>query len=134
MGVDMNDCIFCKIARGELHSYKIWENDDFVAFLSLYPETEGMTIVIPKEHIPSYFLEVDDEVVCELMIAAKEVARILDTKLDNVLRTKVVFEGLEIDHLHAKLYPKYRGAVPEHTGANMATEDVLKKIADKINN
>jgi len=95
MGVDMNDCIFCKIARGELHSYKIWENDDFVAFLSLYPETEGMTIVIPKEHIPSYFLEVDDEVVCELMIAAKEVARILDTKLDNVLRTKVVFEGLD---------------------------------------
>ena len=46
----MSDCIFCKIAKGEIPSVKIWEDDEFFAILDLFPNTKGMTLVIPKSH------------------------------------------------------------------------------------
>jgi diadenosine tetraphosphate (Ap4A) HIT family hydrolase len=104
----MNDCIFCKIVDGSIPSYKVWEDEDFLAFLSIDPKVEGLTLVIPKKHQPSYFVEVEDEVLSELVRRAKTVAKILDTKLEGVLRTKLVLEGLEVDHLHAKLSPIYK--------------------------
>ena len=56
-----NDCVFCKIVKGELPCYKIWEDDDFLAFLSINPPVEGLTVLIPKKHYPSYFKEVENK-------------------------------------------------------------------------
>ncbi|MFA6981721.1 MAG: HIT domain-containing protein [Patescibacteria group bacterium] len=104
----MNDCIFCKIVNGDIPCYKVWEDEDFLAFLSINPPAEGLTLVRPKKHQPSYFAHVDNTVLSELIKRAKVVAEILDTKLEGVMRTKLVLEGLEVDHLHAKLYPMYK--------------------------
>jgi len=46
----MDDCLFCKIVSGDIPSYKIYEDDDFLAFLDIFPHTEGYTLVIPKAH------------------------------------------------------------------------------------
>lgn len=103
----MADCIFCKIAQDFLPSHKIWEDDSYVAFLSIFPNTKGVTVVIPKKHYPSYLFDLDDEVVTQLILAAKQVAKLLDSKLDDVGRTGMIFEGFGVDHIHAKLFPMH---------------------------
>lgn len=85
----------------------MWENENFLAFLSIYPNTEGTTVVIPKAHHPSYVFDLPDEVLAKLMIATKTVAKLLDPKLADVGRTAMVFEGYGVDHVHAKLFPMH---------------------------
>lgn len=101
------NCIFCKIVKEELPSHKVWEDDSHVAFLSIFPNTEGVTVVIPKEHYSSYAFDLPDTVLSELIIATKKVVRLLDEKLEDVGRTALVFEGFGVDHVHAKLFPMH---------------------------
>jgi len=98
-------CIFCKIVSGEAPSYKLLEDDEFLAFLSIYPNTEGVTVVIPKKHYTSYFVDQDDELISRMMKFNKKVAKLLDEKFEDVGRTAIVFEGFGVDHLHSKLFP-----------------------------
>jgi len=101
------DCLFCKIVAGEIPSHRVWEDERHMAFLTPFPNTEGFTVVIPKEHMPSYVFEAPEDVVHSLMLASKEVAKLLDGKLEDVGRTGVIFEGFGVDHLHAKLFPMH---------------------------
>lgn len=103
----MSDCIFCNIVQGRAPSYVIWEDENHLAFLSIFPNTEGVTVVIPKSHYSSYVFDLPDNVLVELIFAAKKVAKILDEKLDDVGRTAMVFEGFGVDHIHAKLFPMH---------------------------
>ncbi len=100
----MEDCLFCKIVKGEIPCFKIWEDSEFLAFLDINPPVEGMSLVISKKHYSSYSFDLDDEKYKKLMIASKKVALLLDKKL-NVKRTAMVMEGLGINHAHIKLYP-----------------------------
>lgn len=120
----MKDCVFCKIANNDIPCNKVWENENLLAFLDIKPAVPGMTLVIPKKHYQSYIVEQNPQITAEIMEAAKKVAKILDTKLDNVRRTKVVFEGLDIDHLHAKLYPIYQ--------ANLTPKLSLEEVASRF--
>jgi diadenosine tetraphosphate (Ap4A) HIT family hydrolase len=126
------DCIFCKISKGEIPSYKIWEDDKHMAFLDINPVVDGMTLVIPKEHYHSYVINMDPQVMCDLMTAVQKVGKILDTKLENVTRTKVVFEGIDVDHFHAKLYPMYRGQLTVEQDGHKLSREQLDKIAEKL--
>jgi histidine triad (HIT) family protein len=101
------DCIFCKIVAGELPSHTIWEDAGHLAFLSIFPNTEGFTVVIPKKHHGSYAFEQSDEVLAELILATKKVARLLDSYYDDVERCGMFFEGYGVDHLHSKLFPMH---------------------------
>ncbi len=65
-------CIFCEIVKGNAPSYTVWEDNAHLAFLSIFPNTEGVTVVIPKEHHSSYAFELPDEVLSNLIIAAKK--------------------------------------------------------------
>ena len=127
----MKDCIFCKIAKKEAPAEIIWENGDFLAFLDIFPVVPGATVVIPKKHHDSYVKNVDGEVVCHLMDACKEVMDLLDKKLENNVQTKLTFEGLEVSHLHAKLWPMYPG-VPEEAPSEKADPEDLAKLGEKI--
>jgi histidine triad (HIT) family protein len=109
----MNDCIFCKIVRGEAPSHIIWSDEDHIAFLSIFPNTEGVTVVIPKTHYSSYAFDLPDEVLTQLVLATKRVAKVLDAKLDDVGRTAMVFEGFGVDHIHSKLFPMHGTATME---------------------
>lgn len=103
----MNDCIFCKIVKGEAPCHKIWEDDKHLAFLSIFPNTEGFSVVITKEHYSSYAFDLPEEVLSGLVLSAKKVGKLLDLKLGDVGRTAMVFEGFGVNHVHAKLFPMH---------------------------
>jgi histidine triad (HIT) family protein len=98
------DCIFCGIIKGEVPSYKIWEDEKYVAILDIYPNIRGQCMVMPRRHVGSYVFALDEGGIAELMAATKKVARLLESRL-HAGRVNLVFEGTGIDHLHAKLYP-----------------------------
>ena len=101
------DCLFCAIVSGDVPSHRVWEDDAHIAFLSIFPNTEGVTVVIPKGHHSSYAFDLPDTDLSALMLATKKVAKLLDLKLTDVGRTAMVFEGYGIDHVHAKLFPMH---------------------------
>lgn len=103
----MKDCVFCKIVSGELPSHKFWEDKNHIAFLSIFPNTEGFSVVATKKHFPSYAFENPDEVLSSLIIASKKAAKIIDETFEDVGRTGMFFEGFGVDHLHSKLFPMH---------------------------
>jgi diadenosine tetraphosphate (Ap4A) HIT family hydrolase len=105
--MNQETCIFCQIAQGASPAHVIWEDDAHMAFLSIFPNTEGVTVVIPKEHYPSYAFDLPDEVLASLVVATKKVGKLLDAALDTVGRTGLIFEGFGVDHVHAKLFPMH---------------------------
>ena len=146
----MTNCIFCKIIKGEIDCIKIWENKKFIAILDIYPNTKGMTLVIPKKHLGSDIFEISRKEYLDLMLATKEVAKLLEKKLP-VKRVSMVAEGMGVNHLHIKLYPlhglkekfvemwgekkiffkKYEGYITTQLGPKANIEE-LKKLAQKI--
>ena len=98
------DCLFCKIVQGIIPSSKIWEDKNYIAILDVFPNTKGMTLVIPKKHYDSYAFDMPDKSYSELLLVAKKVAKLLDKSL-NVQRTAMVMEGTGINHVHIKLCP-----------------------------
>lgn len=120
----MTDCLFCKIVKGEAPAHTIWEDEKHLAFLSIFPNTEGVSVVVTKAHHPSYIFDLPEEVIAELILAAKKVAKLLDLKLEDVGRTAMIFEGFGIDHIHAKLFPM-------HGTANMAEWKPIESKVEK---
>ncbi len=104
--MSMSETIFDKILRGEIESHIVWQNDTHMAFLTPFPNTPGLTVVIPKENIGDNVFGLNTEQYIELMKATKTVANILEKALD-VKRVALVFEGTGVAHVHAKLYPLY---------------------------
>ncbi len=100
----MEDCIFCRIVDGTLPSVKLWEDENYLAFLDLYPNTIGQSLLIPKKHVQSYIFDMEPDEINSVMNAIRKVTKLLEHGL-GVFRVNLVFEGLEINHLHAKLYP-----------------------------
>ena len=102
------------MVAGTIPAHKVWEDEQHLAFLTIFPNTEGVTVVIPKVHYPSYVFDLPNEVLGSLMIATKTVAKGIDRALADVGRTALVFEGFGVDHVHAKLYPMHGTADMEH--------------------
>ncbi len=91
----MEDCIFCKIGRGETGQL-IWENEVAAAFKSIKPLAPVHVLVIPKRHVKNIDALDDEKLAGQLMMAVREVIRMLGL----VEQNKVLIHGLEIDHLH----------------------------------
>ena len=144
------DCIFCKVIHNELPSFKIWEDENSIAILDIFPNTKGQTLVIPKSHLPSYQFDLDDKDYSMILNAAKSVGKLLEKKMD-VKRVALVIEGMGVNHLHVKLYPlhglsetftemwakekvyfeKYEGYISTNLGPR-ADDGELEKIAEHL--
>lgn len=144
------DCIFCKIANGEIDSAKVWEDDNFLAILDVNPNTKGMTLVLPKNHFDSDAFLMPDKDYQELMLASKKVVEVLKNGL-RVNRVAMVTEGMGVNHVHVKLYPlhgvekdfkeiwakeklffeKYQGYISTQLGPQANVEE-LKRLAKEI--
>lgn len=125
----MDNCIFCKISKGEIPSAKIWENAKFMAFLDIQPKVKGMTLVIPKDHKDSYLFNNSDQDVNQIMSAARETAQILKTGL-NIERVIIQIEGLEVPHLHIKLLPVYPNSDQGKIEDSLSIEEINKLAAE----
>jgi len=128
----MSNCIFCKIANCEAPCPKIWEDEKHLAFLSIFPNTEGFSVVIPKRHYPSYAFDLPDDVLKELIVAAKKVAKLIDSKLPDVGRTGMIFEGFGVDHVHAKLFPMHGTKMKEWKQLNSRVDKYFEKYEGYI--
>ena len=95
--------IFSKIISGEIPSYKIAENDNFFAFLDIYPVKKGHTLVIPKIEVDKIF-DVPNNYLAELLVFAKPIAKAIESafKCD---RCGISVVGLEVPHAHMHLVP-----------------------------
>ena len=106
----VGECIFCRIASGTESCHRVYEDEHCLGFLDIFPNTEGFSVVIIKQHFPSDVARADPEVATAVLDAARSVAVKITAAYDDVDRCAVVFEGMMIDHLHAKVIPLHETA------------------------
>lgn len=128
----MEQCIFCKIVKGELPSYKIWEDDRHLAFLSIFPIKEGHTLVIPKKHI-DYFFDIEDQELADLIIASKKVSKMLVNSLKpKTNKVGVMVAGMQVLHAHVHLIPLDNEGELTFSKAHPESKENLQKTLEKI--
>lgn len=131
------NCIFCKIANGEIPSYTLYEDDDFKVIMDINPASKGHAIVIPKKHYKNLF-ELDDNTASKALVVAKKVATELAAELNcdgfNLLQNNEEMAGQTIFHFHIHLIPRYTDdTVMFKTTPGKVDEAFAKELADKIN-
>ena len=106
----MEDCIFCKIIKGELPSFKVYEDNGTFAFLTIEPVNKGHTLVVTKNHYRT-FIETPDNVVCDLMAVAKKIGASLKENLGaegiNFSINNDKTAGQEVPHTHIHVIPRF---------------------------
>lgn len=134
------DCIFCKIAAGEIPSKTVYEDEKFRAILDISPASRGHVILLPKCHAANLY-ELSDEDASEIFIAAKKVAKAMKTALScegmNILQNNGELAGQTVFHLHMHLIPRYAQDHVifswEHgTPAETELEDTAQAIAKEV--
>lgn len=101
------DCLFCEIVKWEIPSFKLRENDKFIAILDIFPNCKWQTLVIAKNHYDSDLFEIEDtNFYLEYMKATKEVVNLLKKWL-KVKKVWMIMEGMWVNHVHIKLYPMH---------------------------
>jgi len=98
--------IFTKIIKGEIPSYKIAENENYLAFLDVSPLQKGHTLIVPKKEV-DYIFDLDDIILAEMMVFAKEVAKKIKASI-SCNRIGVAVIGLEVPHAHIHLIPIHK--------------------------
>ena len=108
-----DDCIFCKIAAGEIPSRKIYEDKDLIAIMDLSPTSKGHSLIIPKEHYTNIY-DIDEEVAGKAMKLAKKLAghmtEVLGCDGFNILQNNHEVAGQTVFHFHMHLIPRYQNA------------------------
>ena len=133
----MSDCIFCKIANGEIPSNTIYENEDFRVILDNGPATKGHALVLPKKHYADLF-EIPDDVLAKAVQTGKVVASMLKEKLKcdgvNLVQNNGAAAGQTVMHYHLHVIPRY-----ENDGQHILwkptspSAEELEAIRDTIN-
>ena len=110
------NCIFCKIANGEIPSTTLYEDEDFRVILDLGPATRGHALLLPKEHYKNLF-ELDDEIASKVLGIAKKVgakmAKALHADGFNLVQNNGEPAGQTVFHFHMHLIPRYKD---DHAG------------------
>lgn len=112
--------IFSRIVAGEIPAYKIAENEEFLAFLDVFPLRKGHTLVIPKQEV-DYIFGIEDNQLGRMMIFAKKVALALEKAMP-CKRIGVTVIGLEVPHAHIHLIPIFSEKDLEFSGGKMKLE------------
>ena len=106
------NCIFCKIANGEIPSTTLYEDEDFRVILDMGPATRGHALLLPKEHYANLF-ELDDELAAKALVTAKKVAARMKDALGadgfNLVQNNGEAAGQTVRHFHVHVIPRYEG-------------------------
>ncbi|MEK7091741.1 MAG: HIT family protein [Patescibacteria group bacterium] len=132
----MIDCLFCKIVAGEIPSYKIWENEHFLAFLDINPVNLGHTLLVPKAHFVNLF-DLPAEMLTEWGPAAQAVAKLVQASTEadgiNLEMNNGRAAGQLINHAHLHIVPRFEGDGFLHwKGKTVPTPAELKAVCIKI--
>jgi histidine triad (HIT) family protein len=129
--------IFAKILRGEMPAARVFEDDHVLAFMDVFPQSRGHTLVIPKRSTARNLLEEEPEVLCNLILGVQRVTRAVRAALnpDGILVSQFngSTAGQTIFHLHFHIIPRWEGVpLGRHAGGGMADPDELKGLAHQI--
>lgn len=130
-----NDCIFCKIASGEIPCKKIYEDKKVIAFLDINPISKGHSLVIPKKHFENIF-DIEEDTLKEIISIGKKISLTLKENLNadgiNIIHASGKEAQQSVFHFHIHLVPRYRGdnlnTWPESNYNELNFEETLKKI------
>ena len=133
------DCIFCKITKGEIPSYKLYENDDLIAILDISQATKGHTLIIPKKHYKNLY-ELKENLASNIFKVVPKLANALKKAfnpigLNLLINTEKPLQT--VDHFHIHLIPRYEDDKLEIEFENnygKISEDSFKKIQNIIIN
>jgi histidine triad (HIT) family protein len=128
----MNDCLFCKIVKGEIPSYTVYEDEKVKVFLDINPNNDGHLLVIPKEHKANLY-EMDDETLLYML-------NVIRTKLATLLKDKLAIDGLtisqnndygqEVKHFHIHVIPRYKNDKFPLKSDCSNVEEIYHKLVD----
>ncbi|MBQ7782041.1 MAG: HIT family protein [Lachnospiraceae bacterium] len=130
------DCIFCKIANGEIPSKTLHEDENFRVILDLSPATRGHALILPKEHYDNLY-ELPEDTAARVMKLAKKMAVVMTEKLQadgfNLVQNNGETAGQTVMHFHMHLIPRYEED-GQHIGWNPGevTQEELEEIKKKI--
>jgi histidine triad (HIT) family protein len=123
--------IFSKIIKGEIPCHKIAEDENFFAFLDVFPLVTGHVLVVPKKEI-DYLFDIEDADLAEMMVFAKQVARVLKKAIP-CTRIGVAVIGLEVPHAHIHLVPMNSANDVNFTRPKLSpSQEELRQTAEKI--
>ncbi len=131
------DNIFAKILRGDMPSVKVWEDDDVLAFMDVFPQSEGHVLIVSKTSTARNILEIEAEALAKLTAAVQRTARAVEKALKPEGLSLMQFNGdaggQTVFHLHFHIVPRWSDRpMKGHGHAPMADAAQLKILAEKI--
>lgn len=131
-----SDNIFAKIIRGELPCFKIYEDEDVLAFLDLFPQSYGHSLVIPKRAAARNILEIDTDNLAKVMATVQKVAQALVDELQpagvQVAQFNGAPAGQTVFHIHMHVIPRFEGEGLGIHAANKADPAELEKLQARL--
>ena len=129
-------CIFCSIIKGDIPSYKVYEDDDFLAFLDISQAEIGHTLVVPKKHFDN-LLEMDDETAKKMIVLVKKLTNKVKSTTNasgiNILNNNGLSAGQSVNHIHFHIIPRYENddLIMKFTEHKLSQEEFIN-LANKI--
>ena len=136
----MENCIFCKIANGEIPAATLYEDENFRVILDLGPASKGHALILPKSHAANIY-ELSDEMAAKAMILAKKMATAMTAALKcdgfNIVQNNGECAGQTVFHFHMHLIPRYKGdqvGITWHPGelSYADKEEILLKVKEQL--
>ena len=136
----MENCIFCKIANGEIPAATLYEDENFRVILDLGPASKGHALILPKSHAANIY-ELSDEMAAKAMILAKKMATAMTAALKcdgfNIVQNNGECAGQTVFHLHMHLIPRYKGdqvGITWKPGelSDADKEEILLKVKEQL--
>ena len=131
------DNTFARILRGEIPAVTVWEDDHVLAFMDVFPQSEGHVLVISRTSLARNLLEVEPEVLARLTAAVQRTARAVDRALSpdgiSIMQFNGAAGGQSVFHLHVHIIPRWTNrSLKEHGDGPMAGAAALRPLADRI--
>ncbi len=128
----MSDCIFCKIANGEIPSATLYEDADFRVILDLGPATKGHALILPKAHYAD-LTEIPEELAAKATGVAKKIVTAMKTALPcdgyNVVQNNGTAAGQTVFHYHVHLIPRYEN---DHAGVSWKPGELTDEVRNEV--
>ena len=128
----MSDCIFCKIANGDIPSATLYENEEFRVILDLGPATKGHALILPKAHYAD-LTEIPEELAGKATALAKKIVTAMKTALPcdgyNVVQNNGLAAGQTVFHYHVHLIPRY---ADDHAGIGWKPGELTEEVRDEV--
>ena len=134
----MSDCIFCKLANGEIPTAKLYEDDDFAVILDAGPATKGHALILPKAHYANIY-ELPEDLAAKAFVLAKKMAGRMTKALAcdgfNIVQNNGETAGQSVFHFHMHLIPRYAGGsrIVANWIPGELTDDLREEIISKVN-